>query len=380
MLALEIEGDRYAFHKPTGDDVLSTVPTSRCESDFLESEAREDLRDNMLELAMIELEQRTRLSHQFLNDRQRNRAGLNQHRLSSRRELPGSKDLCWRQDHAVGLNNLTQVLRAAVGACFLEHIRGYLRSAHAEREEHPIRLAARGLRNNASILALCLKASAPVHLMYYPAQMRGAQTIIATVAGMLALWACTPPAQEPAEPDPGEEIVTTPSGGEGFVVECVKPSDCVRQAGDRCPRGYTWQPLGQSGATTTRSSEKGGAFVIASGDTATAVGRQNTETTSETAQQFMVECKEYSASPATGLGRPCETVENCGRLRVALRKAELGDYVVCAPNLDGEKQCTFACNVPDDAETTERLEKLCDGFKRQCAAPGEDPAEKNCLD
>ncbi len=105
--------------------------------------------------------------------------------------------------------------------------------------------------------------------------MRGAQRIVGSVIA-LATLACTPQEvqTDATAPDPVEDdSVTAPSGGEGFVVECSSPADCVRQAADRCPNGYDFRDLGESGSIT-RSSERGGAFVFGNPNGAAVIGKE----------------------------------------------------------------------------------------------------------
>ncbi|MBK7582100.1 MAG: hypothetical protein IPI67_18075 [Myxococcales bacterium] len=181
--------------------------------------------------------------------------------------------------------------------------------------------------------------------------MRGGAVVL---VGLLA--GCPPP--EPQAPEPEPEEVTAPSGGKGFVVECLANADCVRQASARCELGYELNPLGETGKKTTTKSKA--TAVAVTDNIAIAGGKSETEESST--KQYLVECKTERGT----LNAPCQSDGDCTRLRVALIENGLKDMETCAPDLDGVKRCTFPCEAKDDEETSKRLADICGKLSRRC--------------
>jgi hypothetical protein len=189
------------------------------------------------------------------------------------------------------------------------------------------------------------------------------------MAMMCALATCVPP-RDAEEPEPEPEPVVAPSGGLGFVVTCLEPADCMRTAANKCPGAYDLKPLGE-GKTVAQSEARGVAMSTDHPKGSVTFGRSRRESRSETEKKYLVECKSGAAG---GVGSPCQTPEDCVRLRLGLRNAGLPANAVCVRDLNSRQVCAFACRGSEEAQTA-RLEALCENLRRQCLPTGADESE-----
>lgn len=135
---------------------------------------------------------------------------------------------------------------------------------------------------------------------------------LVTMIVVCALLACggASEQQDPAVPDPVDDSITTPSGRRGFVVSCAAAAKCLEEAGRRCPSGYELRDMGVAGSDRA-SATKGKAVAIPIGESAVAVGSEQTVTSESLTREFMVECKSARerGEPPKMLG-PCNDGAN----------------------------------------------------------------------